>query len=254
MIQRQRPQETLTMQEEKLWQQLKHSSPDAARKMLSVLPCERALTLLCTLMQRDTQRVQFPWFLFRTVTISLACFFIAYNIWSIASGITKDPFTRGINTLALLIYLPLVARYRGTSKRNKTIFTLLPDLLSRATRAELGAVLEFGSHAALSPLAKAPDSLDKLFQWLGHVLPRTPLDELRMLSPEATQGLRLLTQEAIEKSKKEPKAEALAIAGLLALGSLKDTSLKKAAELVNLQHCNGHVCAAAEEYLSLITK
>ncbi|WP_309714635.1 hypothetical protein [Armatimonas sp.] len=238
------------MQKKKLWQQLKHSSPDAAKKTLSILPCERALVLLTTLMQRDNQRVHFCWFFFRAVAIPLMCLGIAYSIWSITSGVAKDPFTRGINTLVLLIYLPLVARYRGTSKRNKTIFTLLPDLLSRATRAELGAVLEFGSHAALSPLAKAPDSLDKLFQWLGHVLPRTPLDDLEALSPEARHGLRLLTQEAIEKSKTEQKAEALAVAGLLALGSLKDTSLKKVADGVRAVHKSEQVRAAAAEYLS----
>ena len=87
---------------------------------------------------------------------------------------------------------------------------------------------------------------------LAHLLPRTPTDELVLLTPLQRAGLRQITRRAIEESRSMSFYEPLAVAGLLAMGSLRDPGARSAANSALLQHSRGHVCAAAEEYLACL--
>jgi hypothetical protein len=242
MIQRQRPQETRTAQEETLWKQLAYNNADSARQTLAPLEASDALQVLVRVLARDEQKTLRQVRIIRRILMIIFCLLIVTNLIAVIHGSFKPDFGTFSTPIMLLSLILTMRDMQPVSERKKMATDLLPELVPRLKRTDISFVLE------LTPQAKRDDLA--LVSWLGHGLGRMPLDELVALSPKARQGLRLLTQEAIEKSKTEQKAEALAIAGLLALGSLKDTSLKKVAEQAVLQHTRGHVCAAAEEYLS----
>ena len=129
----------------------------------------------------------------------------------------------------------------------------MPSCLWGAQRADLPLVLEVAGELLPSEeniagrTAKAA-----LTQTLTRLLPTVPVDELLVLTPLQRKALRCVTIEAIDASRREQSQETLAVAGLLALGSLKDTGLIAVAAQVSQRHTRGHVCAAAEEYLAAL--
>jgi hypothetical protein len=133
--------------------------------------------------------------------------------------------------------------------RIESLATLLTDRIKQAERSDLGTLL------TLAPLAWENATLQvPLRDQLASLLARTPTDELFHLTLEQRTGLQIATRKAIDEARYNDFFEPLAVAGLLALGSLKDISLKNVAERAVLQHTRGHVCAAAEEYLTQIAK
>ncbi|WP_309709643.1 hypothetical protein [Armatimonas sp.] len=245
MRQQQQARQTTHELEEKLWKQLAYNNADSARETLAPLESSDALQLLIRVLARDETKTV------RKSLLTKSIFVVSFGLlgtWALFH-IFRDPSKFDSDSLlpvGIALFIATILSGAQTYSPHNRAVLLIPDLLPRLSRTDLSLVLELASQAKLDDLA--------LLSWLGHGLGRMPIDELAALSPEARQGLRLLTKEAIERSKTEQQAEALAIAGLLALGSLKDTSLKNVAERAVLQHTRGHVCAAAEEYLTQIAK
>lgn len=138
-------------------------------------------------------------------------------------------------------------RKKSWQQRLEQVTLFLPEWIKRSNRADLGALLE------LAPLVWEQEALKTaLRDRLAHLLPRTPTDELVLLTPLQRAGLRHVTRRAIEESRIMSLYEPLAVAGLLAMGSLRDPGARSAANSALLQHSRGHVCAAAEEYLACL--
>ena len=138
-------------------------------------------------------------------------------------------------------------RKKSWRQRLEQLALFLPEWIKRANRMDLGALLE------LAPLVWEQEVLKTaLRDRLAHLLPRTPTDELVLLTPLQRAGLRQITRRAIEEARIMSLYEPLAVAGLLAMGSLRDPGARSAANSALLQHSRGHVCAAAEEYLACL--
>ena len=139
------------------------------------------------------------------------------------------------------------SKKKAWRQRLEQVALFLPEWIKRASRTDIGALLE------LAPLVWEHETLKMaLRDRLAHLLPRTPTDELALLSPLQRAGLSLITRRAIEESRLMSLYEPLAVAGLLAMGSLRDPGARSAANSTLLQHSRGHVCAAAEEYLACL--
>ena len=143
--------------------------------------------------------------------------------------------------------------WRGNKKRQlkheEKLAQLLPLYIKQAGRSELGALLELAGLVWNSP------PLNSLLRdRLATLLPWTPTDELLLLSEAQRSSLRLVTASAIEEFRDNAFYEPLAIAGLLALGTLGDQGVLKHAQGLTLRQTQGRVGAAAEEYLTQIAK
>lgn len=138
---------------------------------------------------------------------------------------------------------------KGQLKHTEKLAQLLPLYIKQAGRSELGALLELAGLVWNSP------PLNSLLRdQLAALLPWTPTDELLLLTQVQRSSLRLVTASAIEEFRDNAFYEPLAIAGLLALGTLGDQGVLKHAQGLTLRQTQGRVGAAAEEYLTQIAK
>lgn len=79
-----------------------------------------------------------------------------------------------------------------------------------------------------------------------------PTDELICFCDRHRETLARITQEAIEKSRKDENQEPLAVAGLLALATLKDQTLYAFVSYLPPEHTRRRVQAAVAEYLEAL--
>ena len=197
-----------------------------------------ALPLLIKLLTKETQAIQQRK---RLVFVCLAAFLGGMLLYRI--------FTKGFPNIFPFFVFWGIGSWRDKSKKQgnqhiDALATLLMERVKRAERSELGALLELAPLAWENAILLAP-----VRDRLASLLPRTPTDELFRLTLEQRTGLQVATRKAIDEARHNAFFEPLAVAGLLALGSLKDSRLRKEASTAAAQHSRGHVCAAAEEYL-----
>ncbi|WP_309714636.1 hypothetical protein [Armatimonas sp.] len=159
---------------------------------------------------------------------------------------------RELINFPFLVFILAVGEWRDRQKKKalqriESLATLLADRIKQAARSELGALLELAPHAWENTTLQVP-----LRDRLAHLLARTPTDELLVLTSEQRAGLQFATHKAIDETDYNNIFEPLAVAGLLALGSLKDKSLKKVADDVRTVHKCEQVRAATAEYLEAV--
>ncbi|MCX6365979.1 MAG: hypothetical protein NTX57_04640 [Armatimonadetes bacterium] len=215
---------------------------DAERELARYEP-EAAIPLLTRLLKKEHQRIRHRKYLIFALLSVYILICIGYY-WH-SHKLIHFPF---------YIFLFTSGGWRDSNKRKslqrvEAVATLLVDRVKRVERTELGALLALASLAWESATLQNP-----VRDRLASLLARTPTDELFRLTLEQRTGLQIATRKAIDEARHNAFFEPLAVAGLLALGSIKDTSLKNVAERAVLQHTRGHVCASAEEYLTQIAK
>ncbi|WP_309714638.1 hypothetical protein [Armatimonas sp.] len=129
-------------------------------------------------------------------------------------------------------------------QRLELLATLLLERVKLAPRSELGTLLDLAPQAWESAILLIP-----IRDRLAHLLARTPTNELFLLTPEQRAGLQFATRKAIDEAHHNDFFEPLAVAGLLALGSLKDRNLGGQAGDARVAHKCERIRMAAEEYL-----
>ena len=210
---------------------------DAERELARYEP-SAAIPLLTRLLKKEHQEVRRRKYL---IFAMLGVYILACIIYySLSHKLIQFPF---------YIFLFTSGGWRNSNKKKslqrvEALATLLIDRVKRAERTELGALLE------LAPLAWENATLQSpVRDRLAYLLSRTPTDELSQLPQAAHVGLQFVTRKAIEEAPYNNFFEPLAIAGLLALGSLNDRNLSPQAQDARVAHQSERVRAAAEEYL-----
>lgn len=240
------PKQSARSLREVLERQLNDRDLRLAESTLRLYPPAEVFAVLGEILEGERQRARRRRAVDEMLRFGLSA---AYLIWFVY-GFAWDQLGLFLAAfLALRLLQGAIRSYcRSLSLREKNVRFVLPSLVERAPRSDLEHVLTVPLTGAKNPEPGEWAVLQKLGSWLA----RLPEDELALLSHEARRGLRRLTPYAITLSRKDPRAEELAIACLLALGSLKDRTATQSARSAAEKHPRGHVSAAAEEYLSQI--
>lgn len=207
---------------------------------------QQVLTALAIIVETERRRERVRQKLGQALSVLLILGFVA---WVLVTYIGKDigSFVMvGIIVRVVHIYVGTVSK--GATLRGQNARFVLPACIQRADRASLGPVLILAETGLLS--SSAERSACRAF--LEVALVRAPADELFALDERQRAALRLVTHRAIKLSKTDNRYTQLASAGLLALGTLRDSRLLDSAHEAMQQHTRGPVCAAAEEYLGQI--
>ncbi|WP_309709645.1 hypothetical protein, partial [Armatimonas sp.] len=168
------------------------------------------------------------------------------------------PFPRNIFLHTVLSFLIFYGYSFKNEKKNLlqrqvNILQLIPGLLGNSDRFALGGLLELAGVLYNAQLYGADrEMLMQLQTQLSQFLARTPSDALHSLSQEQKVSLRVLTELALDVCWSDPRYETLAVAGLLALTTLQDTSLQEAVQKAQGQRQTQAVTAALEEYCASV--
>lgn len=210
----------------------------------------QALTVLLTELRRSVRGSILRWV--GLIVLALALFSLLQILWE-APSVSKFYLGHVVEALFLLFWLLRLWRWKPPIRRQKELLELVPSCLWGAQRADLPLILEVaGELLPFEENVAGRTAKAALTQTLTRLLPSVPVDELLVLTPLQRKALRCVTLEAIDASRREQSQETLAVVGLLALGSLKDTGLIAVAAQVSQRHTRGHVSAAAEEYLAAL--
>ncbi|WP_395091560.1 hypothetical protein [Armatimonas sp.] len=213
---------------------------DAERELARFEP-QTVLPLITRILQKEKQvQSQRLWIVGTLLVIVL----IAYGLRSV---LTRH--LSGFFPFYIFFFGWSEKKKKGQFKHTEKLAQLLPPYIKQAGRSELGTLLEL---AGL--VWKSPPLNSLLRDRLAMILPWTPTDELLLLTEAERSSLRLVTASAIEEFRDNAFYEPLAIAGLLALGTLGDQGVLKHAQGLTLRQTQGRVGAAAEEYLTQIAK
>ncbi len=225
-------------QESRLRTVLAMTDPATQERELARFEPSVRIALLGQVLQKEKQALlQRRWL---TITLLIACLLIFLGLALISEKFPSFPFY-------IFFFIFSNTQKKAWQQRQTLLAKFLPEWIKHSPRNELGALLD------LAPLVWEQEALKvALRDRLAHLLPRTPTDELGQLTPSQRAGLRHVTRHAIETSRPLSFYEPLAVAGLLAMGSLCDPGVRSAAQGVLNRHTRGHVCAAAEEYLSCL--
>jgi hypothetical protein len=226
--------------EKRLARLIKNQSVADVERELAHYEPEVALALLIHLYTKEsTANTRFN----HVLALVLCLYFTLVTLWC-----TKNLHGSGLWPLFTIPIWNFLGwcknRKQAALLRIESLATLLTNRLKQAERSELGTLLALAPVAWESAILQIP-----LRDQLAHLLARTPVDELSQLSSEAHVGLQFVTRKAIEEAPYNAFFEPLAIAGLLALGSLKDPSLVGSAQDTKVDHKCEQVRAAAAEYL-----
>ena len=234
-----------------LWELLGEETSVAAETGLASLSIDKSFMLLSELYTR-TQRS-----LLTGTNRQFFAFIIGitgYMIYLIG------PFPRNFFVnYALLALIFFAYAFQSEKKillrRQANILRLIPGLLASADRFALGSMLELAEVLCKARLYGNDREMRMQMQTqLSKFLVRTPTDALQTLSPRQRTSLCFLTEQALESCWGDARYEALAVAGLLTLTTLKDPHLQECAQNARDQRQTPTIQTALEEYLSQIAK
>jgi hypothetical protein len=171
----------------------------------------------------------------------------AYALWVVTTYNGESFVTYVIVGLLVRLFYAYVSTFRkGTSLRSTNARFVLPACVQRAGRESLGVVLQLARFEPPSSVAEQ----SAYREFLEVALVRAPTDELQALTEPQRRALRATAQVALKRSHTDTRYAQLASAGLLALGTLRDPTLRDKATQTTAHHPSSTVQAAAVEYLS----
>jgi hypothetical protein len=207
---------------------------------------QEVLTALAIIVETERRRERVRQKLGLALNVLMVLGFVAWVLVTYEGKDIGGFILMGVIVRVVLAYVGTVSK--GETLRGQNARFVLPACIQRADRASLGPVLILAETGLVG--SSAERSACRSF--LEGTLVRTPADELLALSERQRAALRFVTQRALKLSRSDNRYTQLASAGLLALGTLRDSRLLDDAHQAMQQHTRGPVCAAAEEYLGQI--